>query len=253
MGERVLKGKIQIALAITVLCCGTAFGTAIPATVNIIQVQATSNGHTATFEQVFPVSNFDGILPWSLPAPLTLADGGYNLGTIKNLAVTFDADPQVDLSFALTNGSTSTVSFDITTATIVFEPVANAEAAAAASLTLTQGAGSTAGGSVTGLFPNGKAYQARYSTHGILNTSTVFASLAPSMSFSSGLGLSETEALPASGMVNLGSTVYMMESEFKFTLSAGDQVSGTSAFVITPEPASLLLLALGGCLLRRRG
>jgi hypothetical protein len=252
MGERKLRGKIGIATALALLCVSAAFGSAVPATLNIIQVQATSGGHTATFEQVFPVSSIDGVLPWAISSPVTLSDGSYNLATIKNLQVTFNADPQVDLAFALVNGSTSTVSFDIQTATILFDGIPNAEAAAGASVTLTQGAGSTAGGSIAGLFPNNKVYQARYSTNDISNTKTVFGSLVPSMSFSNGLGLSASEGLPATGTVSLGTTVYMMESEFKFTLSAGDQASGTSAFVITPEPASMMLLALGVCLLRRR-
>ena len=37
-----------------------------------------------------------------------------------------------------------------------------------------------------------------------------------------------------------------------FKLSAGDQVSIQSTFVVTPEPASMLLLALGGVLALRR-
>jgi hypothetical protein len=45
-----------------------------------------------------------------------------------------------------------------------------------------------------------------------------------------------------------------MSSQFKFTVSANDQATGTSVYVITiPEPASLGLLVLGGLgLLRRR-
>ena len=42
-------------------------------------------------------------------------------------------------------------------------------------------------------------------------------------------------------------------SQFHFTVSANDQATGTSVYVITPEPTSLALLALGGLgLLRRR-
>lgn len=186
---------------------------------------------------------------------MTLSAAGKTLATIKDLSVTMDADPQVDLSFAVTNGSlTDPILFNISTATISFGGIPNAQAAATASLTLTQGAGSPAGASLTGLFPNGKAYQARYSTNSVIDTNTVFASLDPSMSFLAGLGMSETEALPALGMSNLDTTVYMMETEYKFVLSAGDQASGTSAFLIIPEPATLSVFALGALLLglRRR-
>jgi hypothetical protein len=250
--EKQLRGFVLVAL-VALVPCSAAFANSMPVTANIIQVTATSGANSATFSEVFPVSSFSGNLTWTLPAPLTLADGAVTLGTVKNMQVTFNADPQVDLNFAIVNGSTSTIMFDITTATILFDPVPNATAAATASVTLSQGAGSPAGASIGGLFPNGKVYQARYSTNAFVNTGTVFGSLAPSMSFSSGLGMSETEMLPAAGEVSLGTTAYMMESEFRFTLSRGDQASATSAFLITPEPASVLLLVLGGLVVTRRG
>jgi hypothetical protein len=62
------------------------------------------------------------------------------------------------------------------------------------------------------------------------------------MSFASGFSKDETDF---AGPTNLNATVYMMETEYKFRLSAGDQASGTSIFVITPEPTSLALLGLG--------
>lgn len=250
--EKKLRGLV-LATLVGLATCSAAFGNAFPVTANIIQVQATSGSNSATFSEVFPVSSFNGNLTWTLPAPLTLADGATTLGTINNMVVSFNADPQVDLNFAVKNGSNTAVTFDISTATIVFDPVPNAQAAASASITLTQGTGSPAGASITGLFPNSKIYQARYSTNGFIDTATVFANLAPSMSFSTGLGKSETEMLPASGMSSLGTTVYMMESEFKFTLSQGDQASATSAFLITPEPASALLFLLCGLVIARRG
>lgn len=243
--EKQLRGFVLVAL-VGLVSCSAAFGNAMPVTASIIKVQATSGSNSATFEEVFPVGNFDGNLTWTLPAPLTLQDGAVTLGTVKNMQVTFNADPQVDLNFAIVNGSSAPISFAITTATILFDPIANATAAATASVTLSQGAGSPAGASISGLFPNAKIYQARYSNNGFINSGTVFGSLAPSMSFASGLGMSETEMLPASGEVSLGTTAYMMESEFKFILSAGDQASATSAFVITPEPGCGLLLALLG-------
>ena len=116
---------------------------------------------------------------------------------------------------------------------------------------MTQGAGSPDGVSITGMFPDGKAYQARYSTDAIIDTNTLFANLCASMS-TSGLGYSETEYLPALGYSSLGTTVYMMEAEYDFVLSAGDQASGTSAFVIVPEPATLSIFVLGCLAFRRR-
>lgn len=236
-----------------VLVAQTALGTGFPVTANIIQVEATSAGHTATFSEVFPVSSFSGTQSWTLPAPVTLSD---NLGTIDVLTVNYKADPEVDLEFALTNSSlTDPVYYTVSTATILFDAVPNAEGAALASVTLTQGAGSPGGASIAGQFPGGKIYQARYSTNQFINTGTVFSNLDPSLSFAAPkLSDNVTDGWGDITPVSLGTTVHMMESEFRFILSAGDQASGTGIFVITPEPASLALMTLAGAvLIRRRG
>lgn len=250
MGARsLLSGLILVGLTVLSVQSGTALGGAIPQTASIIEVVATSNGQSVTFDQVFPVSSFTGEYAWTLPAPQALGDTGASIDTLK---VTFNADPQVDLEFAITNGSLSNdISFNISTATILFDPIANPEMAALASVTLTQGAGSPAGASITGGFPNGALYQARYSTDGVINTQNVFAGLVQGFSFPSGLSNSNTDGAPLSGMSIVPGTVHMMESEFRFTLSAGDQASGTSAYVITPEPASFALMGLAGLLVLR--
>lgn len=249
MGARsFLSGLVLAGLAVMLIQPGTALGSAIPQTVSIIHVTATSGGHTSTFDQVFPVSDqggFNGHYGWALQAPRTLGDA-----SIETLKVDFDSDPQVDLEFAITNDSlTNDIYFEISTARIAFAGIPNPEAAALASVTLTQGAGSAPGATITGGFPGGALYQARYSTDGIMNTADVFAALVSS--FSTDLSDARTDMSPLSGMSVIPATVYMMETEFKFTLSAGDQASGTSTFLITPEPASLALMGLAGLLLIR--
>lgn len=243
---------VALAAVGVLVCTGAALGEATPATASIIEVTATCGGHTDTFSEVFPVASFSGVLPWAIQG-LVLADEGQELAVFSDLGVMFDADPQVDLRFAVTNSSmTDPVYVSIKAARLVFDAVPNAEARATASMTLTDGAGSPANASLTsaGTFPNQKLYQARYGTHPVAWTNAAFASLVPQ--FSTDFGQSMTERLPALGWSNLGTTVYMMESEFEFILSPGDQASGTSAFVIVPEPASICLLALGGMVVARR-
>lgn len=247
---------VRVAAFLMLVPVGAALGGAMPATANIIQVQATSAGHTATFDQIFPVSSFTDSLSWTMPAPMVLSDdAGAALGTIDDLTVTFNADPQVDLKFLVTNNDLNNpIVFTITTATISFSPIVNPLAAASASMTVVQGILSPPGGYTMGLFPDGKAYQARYSTDagGIINTQTVFANLVSDLTFGPGLGTSATENYPLSDMTTVSGPVSMMESQFKFLLSPGDQASGTSAFLVTPEPATLVVLALGGLMFAAR-
>ena len=92
-------------VGILTIPCVSAWAEAMPTTASIITVTATSSSGSATFEEVFPVLSFDGVLTWNLPSPLALADGANTLGEIEDLQVTFDADPQVDLAFALKNSS----------------------------------------------------------------------------------------------------------------------------------------------------
>ncbi len=248
-----MKARHQFAALLLLVPVSAALAGAVPMTANIIQVSATSSdGATASFEEVFPVSSFNDSLSWTLPAPLTLRDNaGAAMGTIEDLKVTFNADPQVDLSFSIINNDlTNAVMYSVSTATISFAAINNPQAAASASMTLTQGAGSAAGGYTTGLL-DGKAYQARYSSHPVIDTNTVFASLVPGLSFI-GLGTSGTESSPVVGMTTILGPVTMMESQFAFVLSPGDQASGTSAFLVTPEPATLSVLLIGGLFLARR-
>lgn len=58
-----------VVCAAVLVPCGSALATAVPATANIISVEATSGGVSAHFEQVFPVGSWDGVLNWRCPPP----------------------------------------------------------------------------------------------------------------------------------------------------------------------------------------
>lgn len=216
---------------------------------NIITVTAESNGKSATYSEVVPDGPV-GVTFYELLIPVMLEQDGMPLGSIESLQAGFQADPQIDLAFSLINTSAFPTTYTISTATIGFAGIPSAEAVASASITATNGLGSPAGVSTTGGYAGGtKSYQAVYSSTTPANSGTVFASLANNLSAS--LGASDTEMSPLVGTTNIG-TVYMMQSSYKFTLSAGDQASGTSTFVIVPEPGSVLLLVLGGAFAIRR-
>jgi hypothetical protein len=257
--EKTTAPRIVAVLVVMCLASSAWAGVAMPSTANIVEVTATSaQGETlATFAELFPVDAqiISGTYMWNLPAPVTLRTGtGAPVATVNSLSVTYQADPQVLLTFDLINTDpTNPVSFSVASGAIGFVPsVPNAVARASTSITLTDGA--TDGASITGTFTNGGIYQARYSNTSPVNSGTVFSNLVGPVSFGPG-GVAASVSDHLGTYVNpipLNTTAYMMEAEFSFVLSAGDEASGTSQFVITPEPTSMLLLSLGSVLALRR-
>lgn len=253
--------QVIVCSSVAILLVATSFAAAmaVPISTNIISVQATSGDSSAIFEEVFPVNSFNDILSWSLPAEgIVLGDGEQDLASFTDLNVSFDADPQVDLNFAVRNSNpNASVRITITAATIgIFPGIENAQGAASASVTLTQGNDSYADtGYVQGQFPDSKIYQARYSNLQTQNTQTVFANLVSSMNvLPYQLGISLTETLPGMGLLDMNDTVWMMEAQYDFILSPGDQASGTSTFLVIPEPATMIFLGVAGlaAVIRRR-
>ncbi|MGB9624123.1 MAG: PEP-CTERM sorting domain-containing protein [Phycisphaerae bacterium] len=199
---------------------------------------------------------------WSIPVPLnwtfsdehTWAPGGTTtvmagevpLFDISDVIVTLKADPSVDLTFSVKNRQTVPQTFTVNSAVVSFDPLVNNWAYATAGVTLTDS--TTNGASIAGLQAGGKTYEAMY------NGTTVFADLVSGFSVPSGtLTMTERKPpLPADAVLIPGA-VSSISSQFKFTLSASDSASGTSSFVVgaVPEPATLVLLAVGAAAMGR--
>ena len=166
-----------------------------------------------------------------------------DVAILNQANLTIAGDPQIALGFALTAGAADTT-VTITSAVLSFNPLLNPTGAATAGLTLTE-TGGAANAFLNGLAGDfGHAYAAEYN----VPPGTVLGEYVA--------GLTTTTTTTGSGntggFVAIPGTVSSMQATYSFVLSAGDQASGTSNFIIVPEPATLALL---GCVLlfaRRR-
>jgi len=209
-----------------------------------VTIQASSGDLSASHE--FTITCNDGIADWSLDGPMDLMADDVLLGTITELCLQSDADPYVNLFFAVQAGAADTT-FDVSSGVVSFFPLMDVSGYASAGVTLTSDAD---GATITGLF-GGDTYEARY------NSTSVFADLVAGYTIGGDVSVTNSDRYPATDYTPIAGNVSSIESEFKFTLSALDQASGTSRFEIigvgVPEPATMSLLALGGlALLRRR-
>lgn len=195
--------------------------------------KVTSGSKTATWTY-----NWGSGKSYTLAAPYQLkAADGTLLGTIKSLDCSMNGDPFLNLNFAVTASGTATFLFD--TGEFAFPTIGQPVAFATAATTLTaDGTDAT----FTGLFTGGKAYQATY------NGGTVFADLDGTFTAPANTSTTENERQPAgNGFTPIGVPVSSMRAQWNFTLTDGDQASGTSRFDIEPVPdASTLALAFSG-------
>jgi hypothetical protein len=108
----------------------------------------------------------------------------------------------------------------------------------------------TSGASISGNFPNNDTYRAYYNDPAnVPATGTTFATLTPGIASSPFSSATSDEGYPDSlgGFTTMDEssnslgTVSSMSSQWRFSVSAGDSASGTSTYVIVPEPSSSLL------------
>lgn len=151
-----------------------------------------------------------------------------------------DEDPRISLHFSVTAGSSPTT-FTISSSVVSFAPIANPEAVASSSLTLTDTNGN--GASLTGLEGGGKSFRAIY--NGGVTWVRLNSSFSDSVPYD---GQIVSDRYPISGFQIISDTLTSIESEYKFTLSAFDEASGTSTFnvqPIIPEPITVLSVGTG--------
>lgn len=180
---------------------------------------------------------------WSSAGQLIDLDGIVSVGS-ANLQV--QGDPRISLGFALTAGELDT-NVTITTTVLGFGALASPTGVGSVSMTLTDNGGD--GASLAGLGGDaGSAYAAYYN---IAPPGTLFAEFVDAMTAPA--GGTDIDGGNTGGMVPMPGPLSSMQVVMSFSLSAGDQVSATSNYVVIPEASSVALL-LGGslALLKRR-
>jgi hypothetical protein len=161
-------------------------------------------------------------------------DDGTVIGTIDEMTVELDGDPVASISFTATAGSADTT-FSLSSATVGFPTLTNPAASADAELTLTDIGSDGVSVSVVSP-PNSGLFKSVY------NGSSAFAELLGNISISGG---STTVMGDSSGAI--AGSVDSIQAVWTFKLSANDQVSGIGAFVVVPEPSTLLLACFAAC------
>jgi hypothetical protein len=166
------------------------------------------------------------------------------IGFIEKLKLSGKVDPEIGIEFGVRAGSADTT-FIVNSGAETFAVLTNPDAYASAAITLTDRASPT-GATITGLFADGKTNQAIY------NGATLFANLVGGFSISNSSVDRHESNGNESSMITINDTLTSIDSNFWFTLSARDSASGTSTFVVTPEPATLCLLGFGALSVIRR-
>lgn len=184
---------------------------------------------------------------WSGSA-ISVEDGGNVLATITSASVSVQQDPLIFLNFDVQAGN-STSLIQISSPLLSFGAINNPTAAASAGLTLTD---SDASGSASLDANQGssgdEAWISQY--NGYVPTGTTFLEGIGDLSVAQIAG--STSDNVNSGLSNIVGAVSDMSLRYRFDLSANDSASGTSVFVVIPEPTTLALLVLGGLAATRR-
>ncbi|GMU82702.1 MAG: PEP-CTERM sorting domain-containing protein [Phycisphaerales bacterium] len=215
----------------------------------VFRLEATNSSGSGVFEVTSDQGSWNGdTYTWIGGGVDITNESGDVIATLVNARFTAVADPQVGILFDVVAGATDT-QFTISSGELSFPTITNATGVASAGLTVTD-AGQDNGAVATGNGGSGNsAYQANY--NGLVPAGTMFAEFINSVVVTTPGG-TNTGVGSTGGFIGIANPVSSMSAQYSFLLSALDSASGTSNFVIIPEPASLALLALGAMALIRR-
>jgi hypothetical protein len=159
-------------------------------------------------------------------------------------------DPVVSVNFAVSAGAVMT-SFDIVSTQLSFANINAATGNASAAFSANDDSGDgIVTVSPTGAFPNNAMYAARYNNVSLPLDGTDFGGgllLAGPYSHQAVTG--DAGAIPNQVIPGVISN---MQAGFRFTVTPGDFVAGTSTFTVVPAPGAVGLLGLAGLMVSRR-
>ncbi len=232
--------RCLVVAGVFIALCGPAWAGEVSTTFFTVEVESDLGSESWSIASADV--NFD-------PLTNTWTWTGANIGlgdvaTLNQAFLTVIGDPQIALGFAITAGAAD-ATVTLTSTVLSFSPLFNPDGAASAGVTLTEG-GSNPPANLVGLTGDlGSAYAAYYN----VPPGTVFAEFVPSLTTNT----TTSDSGNTGGWVLISDTVSSIQSQYSFTLSAGDLASGTSNFLVVPEPAGLALLLIGAMAwLRRR-
>ncbi len=242
-----MKAVFAIAVAAATVASAAYAGPGVDGYLSgpLLSITAVAAGKTAQW-QLSP-EQFPGLVngkgSWRAADRIELKANGDLIASLDSINVFYDVDPAVQLNFSVTAGNTVTT-FTFSSSLVVFTPLVNPPATATAAVTVTDNTGN--GATLTGLLSGGKVYRADTDLGN-------YAFLVNGVS--AGMFQSNTASESVASVIS--GTVSSISSQFSFTLTPFDGASGTSSFVVVPEPGSLMALGsalagFAGLVLRRR-
>ncbi len=246
---------------LAVLGSAAVASAAVSSTIVTVEMSATVNGetYTRTRQWTTDTSQWGDQGGWNAKLPTdgeviyALDDLGavvldennqpVVLGTIRGCGFSYITDPQIALNFSVQAGLVDTA-FTISSAVLAFPDPNQNTGYASAGITVT---GNGNGASLSEVDPNG-IYRATFNGS---NVFTYLHDLPPLGALTTGPN-SSTSYPDSFGYAPLGTDANNISSRFQFLLTAGDQASGTSVFIVVPTPASAFCLGLSGLLAARR-